>query len=474
MPFDDSQSVSSVLLCDNSYISRHDKINESVSSSFNIPIRHNVKWRVRNSISSASLQPYGSSFRRNGTNTSSTNSEHSSTLSFPLFRQYYLMRSSLKQKRQRLLVKKVNANSTSVSKKLHEAPRIETKHVIITIFITITCAFLLISMIFLDFVYLNESMSNTSNYTLLSSHNSLCFHYSKICILKGSVIIVFIFITIILCYSILTLYIRAKRHSRVLEHKTNELEKEKCLTQKLLHQILPPCVAKDLINGRKAPAEYYDSVTVYFSDIVGFTAIASMCSPNETCNMLNQLYSIFDSLLENFDVYKVETIGDAYMVVSGAPERNGDKHPNEVVNMSLSLLRGKQQVRVPRTSAELMLRVGIHTGFLRYQLYRWLDRINIIGPVCAAVIGSKMPRYCMFGDTVNVANRMESTGLPERIHLSDDTYKRIKNREQYVFEERGEIEIKGKGLMYTYFLLARKTNENETKSRSATVTNQQA
>ncbi|CAF4537711.1 unnamed protein product [Rotaria sp. Silwood1] len=446
MPFDDSQSVSSVLLCDNSYISRHDKINESVSSSFNIPIRHNVKWRVRNSISSASLQPYGSSFRRNGTNTSSTNSEHSSTLSFPLFRQYYLMRSSLKQKRQRLLVKKVNANSTSVSKKLHEAPRIETKHVIITIFITITCAFLLISMIFLDFVYLNER----------------------------SVIIVFIFITIILCYSILTLYIRAKRHSGVLEHKTNELEKEKCLTQKLLHQILPPCVAKDLINGRKAPAEYYDSVTVYFSDIVGFTAIASMCSPNETCNMLNQLYSIFDSLLENFDVYKVETIGDAYMVVSGAPERNGDKHPNEVVNMSLSLLRGKQQVRVPRTSAELMLRVGIHTGFLRYQLYRWLDRINIIGPVCAAVIGSKMPRYCMFGDTVNVANRMESTGLPERIHLSDDTYKRIKNREQYVFEERGEIEIKGKGLMYTYFLLARKTNEHETKSRSATVTNQQA
>jgi class 3 adenylate cyclase len=118
-----------------------------------------------------------------------------------------------------------------------------------------------------------------------------------------------------------------------------------------------------------------------------------MCSPNETCDMLNQLYSIFDSLLENFDVYKVETIGDAYMVVSGAPTKNGDKvsldihiyncqddsldlfkHPNEIVNMSLALLRGKQQVCVPRTFAQLKLRVGIHTGqnnqiFFGYRFY---------------------------------------------------------------------------------------------------------
>lgn len=92
--------------------------------------------------------------------------------------------------------------------------------------------------------------------------------------MKGLVIIVFTSIAAILCYSVLTLYTRAKRHSRLLERKTQELEKEKCLTQKLLHQILPPCVAKELINGRKAPAEYFDSVTVYFSDIVGFTAIA--------------------------------------------------------------------------------------------------------------------------------------------------------------------------------------------------------
>ncbi|CAF3176898.1 unnamed protein product [Rotaria socialis] len=441
MRFDDSQSISSALLSEDSQTLKSDKIDPLMSSALNIPTRNNVKWTIRNSISNASLNRYRSSFRRHGTNNSSINSQYSTT-SFPLFRQFYLMRSSLMQKRQRSLSKKSSNDESFVSEKVHVAPCIEIKHVVITMFITITSAFLLIFMIFLDFAYLNDSIPYEINHNgFITNNNALCFRYPKICVMKGLVIIVFILTTIILCYSILTLYFCAKRHSRLLEQKTNELEKEKCLTEKLLHQILPPCVAKDLINGRKAPAEYYDSVTVYFSDIVGFTSIASKCSPNETCNMLNQLYSIFDSLLENFDVYKVETIGDAYMVVSGAPEKNGDKHPNEIVNMSLILLRGKQQVRVPRTFAELKLRVGIHTG-----------------PVCAAVIGSKMPRYCMFGDTVNVANRMESTGLPEQIHLSDDTYKILKNREHYIFEERGEIEIKGKGLMRTYFLLDRKSN----------------
>ncbi|CAF3612886.1 unnamed protein product [Adineta steineri] len=453
MAYDDSQTINCALLGTNSPYLKHNKMHQNTSLTPNNKLtRDNLRWTDRASSFSASFRRYRSPFRRNGMNTSSINSQYVSPPSFPLFRHFYLMRSSLRHKRKGLFRNNTIAGDSLLSDKFHITPRIESHHVIMTLFITIASALLLIFMIFLDLAYLNDAIPNVIKHQTIINKNTLCFYYPKVCVMKGLVIIIFIAITTLLCYSILTLYTRARSHTLLLERKTDELEKEKCLTQKLLHQILPPCVAKDLINGRKAPAEYFDSVTVYFSDIVGFTNIASMCSPNETCDMLNQLYSTFDSLLENFDVYKVETIGDAYMVVSGAPTKNGDKHPNEIVNMSLSLIRGKQQVRVPRTFAELQLRIGIHTG-----------------PVCAAVIGSKMPRYCMFGDTVNVANRMESTGVPERIHISDDTYKRLKNPEQYIFEERGEIDIKGKGLMRTYFLLDRKSRQSISRSRTNTL-----
>ncbi|CAF3297276.1 unnamed protein product [Rotaria socialis] len=454
----DCQSISRALLDNDSQHLNNGIIKQSTSSLSTKSSTNNVQRILRSTMSNASLSRYRSSFRRGRINSGPVNSQCISPSSFPLFRHFYLMRNAFTRRRTRELPNKINeSDGLESTKKIHSSSRIEISHVLTTIFITIASAGLLIFMIFLDLAYLNDAMPNPSNQPIISpstkNNTSVCFRHPKVCVMKGLVIIVFIGITVTLCYTILTLYIRARRHSRLLERKTDELEKEKCLTEKLLHEILPPCVAKDLINGRKAPAEYYESVTVYFSDIVGFTIIASMCSPNETCDMLNRLYSIFDSLLENFDVYKVETIGDAYMVVSGAPKRNGDKHPNEIANMSLALLRCKQQVRVPRTSAQLQLRIGIHTG-----------------PVCAAVIGSKMPRYCMFGDTVNVANRMESSGLPERIHLSSDTYACLINRDQYTFEDRGEIAVKGKGHMRTYFLLDRKPIQHVSKSRSNTLT----
>ena len=270
MAYDDSQSSNSALLGDDSH-----RLTQSKSLPVNTITRNSVKWKVRNSIPNASLRRYRSPFRRNGINTSSTNSENSQTSSFPLFRRFYLMRSSIKQKRQRFLPKNSIGEGSLYSAKSSSAPRIETLHIITTMFITITSASLLICMIFLDLAYLNDAIPIIMNHsTIITNYKTLCFRYPKVCVMKALVIIVFIGITIILCYSILILYIRARRHSRLLERKTDELEKEKCLTEKLLHQILPPCVAKDLINGRKAPAEHYDSVTIYFSDIVGFTGIA--------------------------------------------------------------------------------------------------------------------------------------------------------------------------------------------------------
>ncbi|CAH1773967.1 unnamed protein product [Owenia fusiformis] len=230
------------------------------------------------------------------------------------------------------------------------------------------------------------------------------------------------------------------RYSHRLIHKTTELNKEKYLTEKLLYQMIPKRVANDLRLGKPVKATSFDAVTIYFSDIVGFTDISSRSTPMQVVRMLNALYSTFDDRIDTYDVYKVETIGDAYMVASGLPEPNGEKHIEEIATMALDLLTAVKQVSIPHSPQEkLRLRIGIHTG-----------------PCVAGVVGLKMPRYCLFGDTVNTASRMESHGLPEKIHISSPCYEKLEQLGGYNIEPRGPTEIKGKGKMETYWLLGRK------------------
>ncbi|XP_078512369.1 retinal guanylyl cyclase 2-like [Lissotriton helveticus] len=226
----------------------------------------------------------------------------------------------------------------------------------------------------------------------------------------------------------------------LIRERTEELEVEKQKTEKLLSQMLPPSVAEALKTGATVEPEYFDQVTIYFSDIVGFTTISALSEPIEVVDLLNDLYTLFDAVLGNHDVYKVETIGDAYMVASGLPKRNGNKHAAEIANMSLDILCsvGSFQMR-HMPDVPVRIRIGLHSG-----------------PCVAGVVGLTMPRYCLFGDTVNTASRMESTGLPYRIHVNQSTVKTLHTlNEGYKIALRGKTELKGKGVEETFWLVGK-------------------
>ncbi|KAL5020296.1 hypothetical protein ScPMuIL_003188 [Solemya velum] len=250
-----------------------------------------------------------------------------------------------------------------------------------------------------------------------------------------------------------TLLQRMEQYANNLEglvgERTTAFLEEKRKAEALLYHILPKSVADVLKNGESVGPESYDSVTVYFSDIVGFTSLASESTPIEVVDLLNDLYTCFDDIIDLHDAYKVETIGDAYMVVSGLPTRNGTEHAREAARLSLAILRNIGSFRIRhRKELTLRARIGLHSG-----------------PVCAGVVGRKMPRYCLFGDTVNTASRMESNGEAMKIHISPSTKTLLDMFGSFQTVRRGNIEIKGKGIMTTYWLLRELTEErsaNET------------
>ncbi len=202
--------------------------------------------------------------------------------------------------------------------------------------------------------------------------------------------------------------------------------------QRLLLNILPEAIADRLRGGEKLIADRFDDVTLLFADIVGFTAMSSAMSPHELVSVLNEVFTVFDGLVETHELEKVKTIGDAYMVIGGLLDQSTN-HTERVADLALDLSARLEAIEAA-SRLGVQFRIGINCG-----------------PVVAGVIGTKKFIYDVWGDTVNLAARMESLGVPGRIQVSGAVEERL--RGQYALEARGLVEVKGKGSLPTWFLV---------------------
>ncbi|XP_055452655.1 guanylate cyclase soluble subunit alpha-1 [Psammomys obesus] len=215
---------------------------------------------------------------------------------------------------------------------------------------------------------------------------------------------------------------RLGKLKETLEHAHQALEEEKKKTVDLLCSIFPSEVAQQLWQGQMVQAKKFSNVTMLFSDIVGFTAICSQCSPLQVITMLNALYTRFDRQCGELDVYKVETIGDAYCVAGGL-HRESDTHAVQIALMALKMMELSNEVMSPH-GEPIKMRIGLHSG-----------------SVFAGVVGVKMPRYCLFGNNVTLANKFESCSVPRKINVSPTTYRLLKDCPGFVFTPRSREEL---------------------------------
>ncbi|HIK43443.1 MAG TPA: response regulator [Leptolyngbyaceae cyanobacterium M65_K2018_010] len=213
-----------------------------------------------------------------------------------------------------------------------------------------------------------------------------------------------------------------------------ELRQQRQQADRLLINILPYRIAQRLKSGTRTIAESLDQVSVLFADLVDFTAASSAMTPRQLVKMLNEIFSTFDQLAEFHRLEKIKTIGDAYMVAGGLPI-SPESNDAGIAQFALDICEAIQQFPRP-DGAPFQIRIGIHTG-----------------PVVAGVIGRRKFAYDLWGDTVNIASRMEMTGEPQRIQVTPEVYEKLKD--QFWFDPRGSVAVKGRGQMTTYWLKGR-------------------
>lgn len=244
----------------------------------------------------------------------------------------------------------------------------------------------------------------------------------------------FVITTISACVMIFaTVYYAMREVSRA----EAAMEVEYGRSEALLANILPATIAARLKDpARGVIADRYDDASILFADIAGFTERASHLPPADLVRFLDRLYTTFDRLVDKHGLEKIKTTGDSYMVVSGVPQQRAD-HVEALAELALDICRAVSGLRDPNGQS-VPLRMGMASG-----------------PVVAGVVGARRFFYDVWGDAVNVASRMESTDLEGHIQVPQDVYERLKDR--FLFEERGDVEIKGKGIMHTWYLAGRKT-----------------
>jgi len=226
-----------------------------------------------------------------------------------------------------------------------------------------------------------------------------------------------------------------KRIEAELARQHAELEVEKAKSEQLLLNILPESVADELKSGVTIIADDVSEVTVLFADIVNFTPLTTRLSAEELVGLLDRVFSAFDDMAGRYGLEKIKTIGDAYMVVAGVPTERTD-HAEAAADMALAMIDEFSE-HCGENFRDLELRIGMNSG-----------------PVVAGVIGKRKFTYDIWGDTVNVASRMESSGLPSHVQVTERLHDQL--RDQFRLEPRGMVSVKGKGDMQTYFLLGRR------------------
>jgi len=232
----------------------------------------------------------------------------------------------------------------------------------------------------------------------------------------------------------------AEQKAEEAQAQARALAEERHRSEKLLHNILPAIIAERLQKGESLIADTYPEVTVLFADIVGFTKLSAQLGPREIVSMLNDVFGLFDELVVKHKLEKIKTIGDCYMVVGGVPDRSAT-HCQQVARFALAALKSLEEYAADFPNP-MRIRIGMHTG-----------------TVVAGIVGTQKFAYDLWGDVVNIASRYETTGTPNKIHVSDAV--RVRLEDDFIFEDAGEVDLKGKGMMRSWFLVGDKEGAAE-------------